>query len=321
MKRGLSRVWRVATHHLGLKIIALILALILFLIARVETIREVDIEIPVVVTAAPPGKILVSELPGSIKLRVRASIQELTGALTNRTPYTLELGRYATSQTVILKPEDFEEHLDGAVSVLGISPGRLTIEYDEEGTREVRVNVQIDRTPARHWKLEAPPMASPNAVTARGRLSILTALHSIPTAPVDLSGIRSATSLEVKLEPPSGVRVSPDKVHLRVDVVPEMSSRTIRWVTPRVENCPEGYSCSISPSSFTVQVSGLAEQVSVINEQTLGEYVFVDVASAGFSGTTRESRAMLKVRVRPIKGVEFEFPDGAFFSVGFAKID
>ncbi len=321
MKRSLSRLRRVATRNLGLKLIAVILAMILFLIARVETIREVDIEIPVVVTAAPLGKILVSEVPGSVKLRVRASIQELTGVLTNRAPYTLDLGRYTISQTVILKPEDFESHLDGVVSVLGISPGRLTIEYDEEGTREVRVNVQIDRTPPRHWKLEGPPMASPGVVTVRGRLSILTALHSIPTAPVDLSGVRSGTSLEVKLEPPAGVRVTPDKIHLRVDVVPEMSSRTIRWVTPRVENCPEGYSCSISPSSFTVQVSGLAEQVSVLNEQTLAEYVFVDVSSAGFPGMTRESRAMLKARVRPIKGVEFEFPDGAFFSVGLAKID
>lgn len=306
-------------RNLGLKFIALALAIIVFLIAREETFREVDIDLPVVTSEVPAGKILVSEVPQSLKLRVRASIHELSQMLESRKPYELDLKKVPESQTIILRPEDFQQHLGDKITVLAISPGKLDIDYDEVKTRELRVNVQMEQAPAEYWKLDEPLRANPSvvSVTAPGRE--LAELRSISTAPIDLSEMKEDAELVTELEIPRGVRVVPETVTVQVKVRPETGSKTLRWVAPKVTHCPVGYRCTVSPATFTVKLGGLTEQLVRLDEQTLSDFLILDLAQAGVAAVPKESRVMLQVKPRPLQGVRFEFPDGAFFSVTFEK--
>ena len=89
-RRGFLR--RVFRENAGVKLISMVLAIALLVVVRQDTGKEVDIEVPVVLSDKADNDVFVGELPKTLRVRVRDRWSRLARALERKaSPYLVDL--------------------------------------------------------------------------------------------------------------------------------------------------------------------------------------------------------------------------------------
>lgn len=96
----------------------------------------------------------------------------------------------------------------------------------------------------------SPLAVSPDSVTVYGPAEILARVNEIYTSTISLSDIRSNMHGEAKLDVPSGVRLSVDKVEYSLEVTRYVEMKTTLPIT--VRNVPAGVTLGVFPSVANV---------------------------------------------------------------------
>lgn len=179
---------------------------------------------------------------------------------------------------------------------LSINSVRVNVEI--LATKQVPVKFAFIGVPANGYRTTGIVNSSPDSVLLAGRSNSLKNLSTweIPDTAIDITGMTEnfVTTLDVREYLPSGIELADPgftgEVTVVVYIEPEITRNIIISESDiSIANMPEGYSGAISTfeEEFTIQVTGLAEDVNSINPEELNG--IVDVAALVENGTIGET--------------------------------
>ena len=299
----------------GLKFIAVGLAIILYVIAHGETVREVEIIVPLVASTLPADRVLLVRPPDSISVRVRGNLQRLTEILSRRTPYELDLSGVEGEQTLYLDPDAMETHLGKNIKVVSVSPTSFKLVVDQVVTRTVPVDVNIVKDPGDFWSADRGLITvEPRLVQVRGASGLVDTIKSIRTEPIDLTGINRDYRGKVRLEIPTDIKVNPASVQLSIPIQARSDSKTLKGVRMAVRDCPEGFSCVPIPPTYNIHLEGPKKILSELDSNTISQYVYIDAGNLGIkSETVQKKFRSLAPEVGKLSGVRISLVGAKYF--------
>ena len=304
-------------QNAGFKIVAFASAFILWWIVRGQTNRDVEAELPVVITARPSGQILVTQTPATIRIRIRGNLQKLTEALVRRPPYELDLSTFESGETVVFSEDRIERALGQSVRVLSVSPSSFVVQFDRMVTRKVPVAVAVLKGPGPYWRASLDRAEiSPPLVDVTGPSAVIEGVKQIHTDSVDLSTYTQDFAGKLALETREGLKVRPDSVRVVVPIWERDGEKLISGVKVAVRNCPEGFICEASPPFFQVLIKGKERLVAMVTEDNIHRYVFVDAAHLPIKEELLQRQfTAVRPTIEALKGAEITLTRAKYFNI------
>ncbi len=185
------------TTNIGKKILAITLAIILWIIANFEQDIEKNIEIDIQYNDLSPDLIIKSAPPESLNLRIRGSRTKLSILKTENYSYPISLNKVASGVSKFnIRTEQIR--IPG-VNIIGLSPSEIKLEIDHLITKKVKINPKIG-LPDIGFNVVGTPKVQPSSVKISGPKSILSELQFINTDEVKIEGEQTNFTIEVPLK-------------------------------------------------------------------------------------------------------------------------
>jgi YbbR domain-containing protein len=162
--------------------------------------------------------------------------------------------RVTTRQQYPLVPRDSRGADIRGVRVEPSSAEVRVVVLQQEVTLTLTVQAMVQGTVADGYNLVSVTV-DPPAVPVFGPLEILQATFSVPTQPVDVSGLRSDATRSVRLNLPAALQSTRENVTVRVRVVPALGEITIA-TAPQVTGLGDGLRASVQTSTVNVRLGG-----------------------------------------------------------------
>lgn len=294
-------------HHLGLKVVSIALAALLWVAVAGEQTVERSLRIPLEFTNLPTQLEVVGDSPAVVDIRVRGSSGALNRIATGELVAVLDLRSARAGQRLF--------HLDGddvrtpfGVDVVQVNPSTVSMTFEPSGSKVVPVVPTVEGEPTDGFVV-GTVTAEPSTVEVLGPISVLSKLTQAITEPVTVTDASAPVTetvnigvadAAIRLRQPqtarvavtiapapvewsvSDIAVTPRNVHGRVQVIP---TRITAWVRgPR-----EAMTSDNTMFEASVEVEGLQA----------GEHqVPVTVVAPARVGVVRLEPAEVKVRIR-----------------------
>jgi len=206
------------TNNIGKKILAILIAISLWLVANLQHDVEKNVVIDINYANLPPGLVVVNNPPEKLNLRVRGPRSQLSSINSQNMLFTVDLSNADTGMSMfeittdqIMPPRD--------VQVTGISPAEIKIEADTLVEKTVLVEPSIG-PPEEGYEIVGTPEVTPSNARIEGPKNLLSKIKSITTDPVSMKGEKSKFTIEVPLRLPySTVNILSDNtVKVTIDI-------------------------------------------------------------------------------------------------------
>jgi YbbR domain-containing protein len=300
-----------AFRNLGLKVLSIAIAGLLWLVVAGERVVERALRVPIEFQNVPAGVEIVGDAPEGVTVRVRGS----SGAL----------GRLAAGDlsTVLdlrsARPGRRMFHLSAAqvatpygIDVLQVSPSTLTMTFETAGIRVLPVRAEVDGTPARGYRL-GEVTVDPETVEVTGPESALRRLRQAVTEPVDVTGATGSRreAVTVGIADPAVRLRAPLVAQVDVRITPDAAERTLEAVPVTVRDAPRALALELEPGAVTVVVRGSPAAIDALTPA--GLRIWVD------GKELRPGRTAVDVRVDVPDGIELVRLQPAQVRVGAAR--
>jgi hypothetical protein len=208
--------------NLGLKLLSVFLATLLWAVVvgeqKVEVSAELPLELPI-----PPGLAVVNNAPESLEVSLRGprtlvksvvprevSLQRLTQALKEG------------ENLIPIRPDMVR--VPRGIEVVEVLPQRLRVVLERLVEREIVVAPQIEGAPPRGYVVRQV-IPVPDRITLVGPASEFKQLRRLRTLPVSVQGHTDSFTARVQVEPPGGqIRLREENaVDVRVEIGPGKS--------------------------------------------------------------------------------------------------
>ena len=232
-------------RHLGLKVVALACASLLWLTVAGEHIVERNLRVPVETRNIPQQLEVVGDPPESVEVRLRGSSALLSRLDPGEVVAVVDLRQARPGSRLFhIRPEDVRSPY--GVEVAQVIPGTLGIEFERTARRVVPVIAPTEGDPAAGF-VAGPITAEPATVEIEGPESRVKKLANATTEPITITGARENVRDVVTVGLiDSAVRlVKPQDVTVIVEVLPAPIERELRGRSrPRAQSrqrtcCPE----------------------------------------------------------------------------------
>ncbi len=291
------------TQNLGLKLMALVLALAVQIVVQRDSVRDADVNVRLRLFGVPPGQICVGALPENARLRVRGrrvALAEMANA--RNLEIGLDLSSYRDGDRLVFEPRHFEQQLPvRAVEVVTVEPAAIDVRLQPLQTKILPVEVALTGEAAAGWRAN-PKLAilEPATVQVTGPASQLAKMTAMRTQPVDLAYAEKDVVATARLAMPSErlLTVKPDEVKVTIKLEETDLSRTLPGVPVVMKNCPEGAQCSIDPPEVNLRVEGMVRPVRALLAKVPDGLAYVDLANAVPGGERQ-----LKIQVQTMRGL------------------
>jgi YbbR domain-containing protein len=267
-------------RHLGLKIVALVCASLLWLTVAGEHIVERNLRVPVETRNIPPQLEVVGDPPESVDVRLRGSSALLSRLDPGEVVAVVDL-QQARPGSRLFHIRAEEVRAPYGVEVAQVIPATLGIEFERTARRVVPVIAPTDGDPAPGFVVGSIT-AEPATVEIEGPQSRVKKLANATTEPITVNGAREKVRDVVAVGLlDSAVRlVKPQDVTVIVEVLPAPIERELRGVLVRARNLGSGLAApKISPDSVMLSVRGRREALSGVDASSVD--TFVDLAGLG----------------------------------------
>ena len=185
------------TTNIGKKILAITLAIILWIIANFEQDIEKNIEIDIQYNDLSPDLIIKSAPPESLNLRIRGSRTKLSILKTENYSYPISLNKVASGVSKFnIRTEQIR--IPG-VNIIGLSPSEIKLEIEHLIIKKVKINPKIG-LPDIGFNVVGTPKVQPSSMKISGPKSILSELQFINTDEVKIEGEQTNFTIEVPLK-------------------------------------------------------------------------------------------------------------------------
>jgi YbbR domain-containing protein len=120
-------------------------------------------------------------------------------------------------------------------TILSIQPQAVRVTFDKVATRLIPVAAPTQGDPAAGYELAGAPVVEPSVVRASGAARVLARIDSLRLQPIDLSGRRTADTLELTIDTTgTGLIISPRTVRVLVPVRQAVSDTSAIPLMPQV---------------------------------------------------------------------------------------
>lgn len=216
--------------NLGLKLFALLLAVLLYLHVLTDRVVEETVRFPLTVSSLPDSLALASSPPAWVEARLRGTGKQILRLRYLRPALDVSLAG-ATTGTFqrAFGPADVPLEGAGDVAVVEIvEPARLALEVAPRAERRVPVRATLSGSPLRGYVVAGEPEVKPASVRLSGPAPWVAAQESIASRPIDVAGAKETIEVLEALAPlPAFARTSPGSVLVAIRIEPE-ETRTLR---------------------------------------------------------------------------------------------
>ena len=306
-------------NNLGLKILALVIASILWAIVSGKEYRYGDFNIPVAMVGLPDNLVISGFLPDDNEIknatvRIRASETAIRN-IDERTMYlSVDLDGYDNGVHKIILTDDMVKGKPPGAEITDITPADLEIEIEEKIYRSnVPAYPSLLGTPEDGYDIY-DSYCMPRTVSLEGPKSKVEEIEKINTSPVRIEGLnKSLLQRDLTLvSPDRRITVIPDRVDLRVIIGEKIISRTLENIDVKI---PAGFRGRINPPAISVTVRGPLSQVDKLGMGNLSVWIQIP-AQSSLNRNIRIDDLQLKVTPPD------SFPDVSVerFSQGFIDV-
>jgi len=223
-------------RHVGLKVVSIALAALLWVVVAGEQIVERALRIPLEFTNVPAQLELVGDPPNVVDVRVRGSSGALSRIATGELVAVLDLRSARAGQRLF--------HLSGVdvrrpfgVEVVQVTPSSLSMRFEPSSSKEVPVVPGVEGEPAPGYVI-GTVTAVPPTVRVLGPAGALELLTEAITEPVSVAGAAGPVIEEVNVgSPDPSVRLgSVETVRVTVNITAAPVEWSVSGVAVQVRN-------------------------------------------------------------------------------------
>jgi YbbR domain-containing protein len=294
-------------RHLGLKLISIALAALIWLIVSGEQIVERSMRIPLEFVNLPERLELIGDAPTVVDVRVRGSSGTLGRIAAGELAAVVDLKTARQGRRLF--------HLTGAdvrapfgIEVVQVTPSNVSIQFEPSASKIVRIVAGVEGDPAPGFAVSTIA-TTPPTVEVVGPASMLASLSEAITEPVSVAGARSSVTETVTVgSPDPAVRLrSPQTARVTVTITAAPIEWTVAALPVHLRNATRP--TQVAPEQVAVLVRGPREARAVaaaefdasVNVEGLhpGEFDLpVRIVPPSKIGVVRVDPAQVRVRIR-----------------------
>jgi len=294
-------------QHLGLKLVSIALAALLWVVVAGEQTVERSLRIPLEFTNLPSQLEVVGDQPTVVDVRVRGSSGALNRIAAGELVAVLDLRSARAGQRLF--------HLDGddvrtpfGVEVVQVNPSTVSMAFEPSGSKVVPVVPSVEGEPAEGFVV-GTVTAEPSTVELLGPVSVLSKLTQAITEPVTVAGASAPVteSVNIGVADPAVRLREPQMARVAVAIAPA----PVEWSVGDIAVAPRHAQgkVQVAPPRITIWVRGPREAMTSdstmfdasvdVEGLTAGEFQLpVTVVAPARVGVVRLEPAEVKVRVR-----------------------
>ena len=273
----MKRIW--PFRHVGLKVLSVVLAVLLWMIVSGEETVERGLRVPLELQQVPGGLELTGEVPATVDVRVRGASGTLSRVSTGDVVAVLDL-RSARSGRRLFPLTPDQVRAPFGVEVVQVQPSALAMAFEPSASRQVPVVPAVDGRPAPGYVV-GPMTADPKEVEVIGPESAVRRVTEALTEPVSVSGARDHVrqSVILGLIDPSLRLKNARAATVTVQIVPAPLERTLRSRPVHLRNVPVNLEAQAIPSAVELTLRGSREALARVEADDIVAYV--DLAGLG----------------------------------------
>lgn len=278
-------------RHLGLKVLAIALASLLWLTVAGEHVVERSLRVPLEFRNIPEALEIVGNAPDSVDVRVRGSSAVLSRLQAGEIVAVLDLSSARAGSRLFHIRNDAVRSPFG-VEVALVAPATLALELEKSARRRVPVSPATEGEPAPGFVV-GRITADPATVEIIGPDSRVRQVAEATTEPVSVKDARARVrdGVTVGIVDPSVRLTQARSVDVTVEIWPAPVERQISDVPVRYRNLTQGLRANLAPQLVVVSVRGSKAALAEVRGD--GVQAFVDLAGLG------SGRYNLRVQVDP----------------------
>lgn len=275
--------YRRFVENLGLKVLAMALAIGLWLSVAGETVIERGFEVPLGFQNVPADLQVAGDPPDTVHVRVRGPMSIVNRLALGDVVAVLDLAGERPGERRLFDMFADRVRTPFGVEVIQVIPATITAALERAGApRTVPVVPDIEGQPAEGFAVGRISMV-PESVEIVGPTSLLDGVVEAITEPVLIEGsterVQSLVTIGVsdrvlRLQTPSSAEVT-------VEIVPAPVERNIQELTISSRSLEPGLEVSFDPSSVTVGIRGSEALLRAMAEGEVDAFIDLAGLSAG----------------------------------------
>lgn len=254
--------------HLGVKLLALALAFLLWVHVVTNKTYEHPVTLPLKIVDIPEGLMLASNVDKDCEVLVRGTGKQLLRFLFDTDDEKLSAAKYGEGLYVIdLTPDELKSDAKGSTEIVEvISPKKVRLRFEERMEKYVPVIPSIEVTAALGYQKEGDLIVVPDSVLVTGPKRVVRKMQDVKTEELTYSDIKAPLQDHVKLTFPdsSFLTLSDSSVALEQNVI-QLSERTISDIPVQLRNAKSDSVYTIVPTSISVTVMARPESLDSIS--------------------------------------------------------
>jgi YbbR domain-containing protein len=243
-------------RHLGLKILALALAILLWLVVAGEDTVERGLRVPLQFEQFPVALELLGEPPTLVDVRVRGAASILSRMSPGDVVAVLDLRASTPGRRLFqLTPE--QVRVPFGVQVVQVTPATVAMVFERSATAVVPIVPVVEGTPAPGYVV-GTVTSDPQKVEVVGPESVVRRATEALTETITVDGARAHVtgSVVIGLLSPSLRLRTPQRANVSVQVIPAPRERTIRGRPVQLRNLHQLLTAQAVPSVVDVVLRG-----------------------------------------------------------------
>jgi len=266
--------------NLGLKIFALLLAVLLYLHVYTDRTVEETVWFPLQLEQLPDSLTLACTPPGAVGVRLRGTGKQILRLRYFKPPLKVSLAAVTpgTFQRA-LAASDVPLAGSGDVSVIGmVDPSELHLDVARRAVRDVPVAVSVTGAPANGRVISGPIEIRPADVRVTGPAPWVARQETLRTELISLAGRRDTLEVvEAIAAPPQWAHATPGSVSVRVPI--ELAAERTFALPVEVRGIRAELRADPHPSTLTVTWRGPASLADGVDASQ--DRVVIDAARRG----------------------------------------
>lgn len=273
----MRRMW--PFRHLGLKLMSVGLAVLLWLTVSGEETVERGLRVPLELQQFPSGLEIQGEAPSTVDVRVRGTSGALSRVAAGDVVAVLDLHAARPGNRLFPLTPDLV-HAPFGVDVVQVVPSTVALSFEPSVTREVPVVASTEGEPAPGYVLGKVTVA-PDRVEIVGPESAVKRAREALTETISVADLRESENAEVTIgliDPVLRLK-TPRTVTVNVQILPGPVELTVRNRPVHLRNLGAHLSAQAMPVVVDVGLRGSRESLSRLDSDAVTAYI--DVAGLG----------------------------------------
>ena len=273
----MRRIW--PFRHIGLKLLSLALALLLWMVVSGEETVERGLRVPLELQQVPAGLELLGDVPATVDVRVRGASGVLSRVGPGDIVAVLDLHSAQSGRRLFpLTPDQVRTPF--GVEVVQVMPSTIAMAFEHSASRQVPIVPAVDGRPAPGYVV-GPLTAEPKSVDVIGPESAVKRATEVLTEPVSVAGASEAVraSVILGLEDPSLRLKTARSATVTVQIVPAPLERVLRNRPVHLRNLGPNLDAQALPATVDIGLRGSREALNRVDVDDIVAYI--DLAGLG----------------------------------------